>query len=146
MSHPFERLTSRLKSLPPSRPSTIALPGFRLRVPPEALPYPILRGLSRPLWAALRLAPGRSRGGYRAALGARAEVWGGVAAGGGAGGAPAGRRQKAVCFSYPLFFLSASPTPGVRSPVFFRLHPAQVVESCLGRLSHLGMRVFKQRE
>src|SRR5437870_5086901 len=31
VSHPFERLTSRLKSLPPSRPSTIALLGFRLR-------------------------------------------------------------------------------------------------------------------
>src|SRR5712692_10985170 len=67
-----------------------------------ALPSPILRGLSRPRGAALRLAPGRSRGGSRAALGARAEVWGGVAAGGGRWGAlPRGRRQKAVCFSYP---------------------------------------------
>ena len=71
-----------------------------MRMPPEALPYPIQSGLSRPLWAALRLAPGRSRGGYRAALGARAEVWGGVAAGGGAGGLesalPRGRGKNAV--------------------------------------------------
>ncbi len=42
----------------PNRPSR----GFRPRAPPEARPSPILRGLSRPLWAALRRAAGRSGG------------------------------------------------------------------------------------
>ena len=45
--------------------------GLRPRAPPEALPYPILRGLSRPLWAALRRAPGRSRGGCQCRLAER---------------------------------------------------------------------------
>jgi hypothetical protein len=53
--------------LPPSRPKTWA-PGY-----PEALRYPILRGLSRPLYALRR---GALEGPDRAARGARAEVWG----------------------------------------------------------------------
>ena len=87
--------------------------GCRPRAPPEVRPSPILRGLSRPLWAALRLPPGCSRGCYRAALGARAEVWGGVAAGGGRWGAlPRGRRQKAVCCSYPRRAAAVAPPGG----------------------------------
>ena len=78
VSHPFERLTSCLKSLPPpafhNRPSRLSPQG-----PPcgATLPPP-----ARPVQAALRLAPGHSHGGSRAAL----------------GGAPAGAAPKGRLF------------------------------------------------
>jgi hypothetical protein len=51
-----------LSHVPPSLPQP-PVPRPSPQGPPEARPYPILRRLSRPLWAALRFAPGRSRGG-----------------------------------------------------------------------------------
>jgi hypothetical protein len=74
--------------------------GLRPRAPLRRYPPPSCAacpGHAGPLSALLR---GRSRGCYRAALGAREEVWGGVTAGGERWGAlPRGRRQKAVCCS-----------------------------------------------
>ena len=95
-----------MKSLPPSLPQP-PVPRPAPQGAPEALPSPILRGRSRPLWAALRRAPGRSGGCDRAALGARAEVWGGVAAGGGRWG-PREVRCRGTGAKSALNFLSAT--------------------------------------
>src|SRR5712692_6291222 len=84
VNNPNSLMQSARCSVSTTTPFTPSPPMWIGSSPPEALPSPILCGLSRPLWAALRLAPGCSRGCYRAALGARAEVWGGMAAGGGA--------------------------------------------------------------
>jgi hypothetical protein len=61
VSHPFERLKSPLKSSPRSLPKP-PLPRSSPRTTREASPSAILRGLSRPHWAALRLAVGHSGG------------------------------------------------------------------------------------
>ena len=109
-----------------------------------ALPSPILSCPSRPRGAALRLAPGRSGGCYRAALGARAEVWGGVAAGGGRWGPQEVRARGAgakMPFVFPIrqgllgFFgyLSNSLTPDLAGrivPIVMRPSVAFPVVGC----------------
>ena len=55
--------------------------------PPAALPYPILRRLSRPRYTALRLAAGRSGGGARGARKCASEGWPPAEACGWSGGA-----------------------------------------------------------
>ena len=63
--------------MPPSLPH-LPFRGFRPRALPEALPYSILRGLSRPREAALRLVPVRSGGAAHRARGAAiaaGKVW-----------------------------------------------------------------------
>jgi hypothetical protein len=59
VSHASEPLKSRLKSSPLSLPKP-PWPRPSPRTPLEASPSPILRGMSRPRFAALRLAAGRS--------------------------------------------------------------------------------------
>src|SRR5206468_7699963 len=73
------------------------------REPPEALPSPILRGLSRPYEAALRLAPVRS-GGAVAPRWRRGKRRGrGVAGGEGPGGLQGVRSQgRKKCFGMPI--------------------------------------------
>jgi hypothetical protein len=61
VSHTSERLQSRLQSRP-LQPSQVALPAAVPQGTPEALPYPILRRVSRPRGDALRRAPGRAGG------------------------------------------------------------------------------------
>ena len=75
-----------------------------------ALSSPILSCLSRPRGAALRLALGRSGGGGRDALGARAHP--GRGAGGGAGGhAPAPAAQKGSPFNMIIVARLVEPSP-----------------------------------
>jgi hypothetical protein len=84
--------------MPPSLPH-LPFRGFRPRAPPEALPYAILRGLSRPHEAALRLVPVRSGGAAHRARGAAiaaGKVW---ALG---GHAPELAAHKCFCITYPL--------------------------------------------
>jgi hypothetical protein len=88
--------------MPPSLPP-LAFRGFRPRAPPEALPYSILRGLSRPREAALRLAPVRSGGAAHRARGAAiaaGKAW--PPAGDAGGHAPELAAHQCFCMAYPL--------------------------------------------
>ena len=93
----------------PPLPSTLALPeAVAPGPPPAALPYPILRGLSRPRGAALRLAPGRA---------ARAVGTAWPPAGGAGGHAPEGAAQKCL-----LNFLSAVDALKEKSEKYSKRH------------------------